>query len=294
MTSPQLIYEIVLYILRANTECLTKLVINMKFAQISDLHLVPHGELLHGLDPVQRLKSCLADIKQQEDTLQLCIITGDLTDRGDRDSYVILDELLETLNIPCYLILGNHDRRQAFLDIFPEITTDTNGFVQYSMETPEGLFLFLDTLDEGKSSGLYCPRRCQWLSQQLLNAHDQPVYLFMHHPPFDIGIPSLDCMKLDQTNGFVETIEGYSNIKHLFFGHVHRPLSGSWQNIPFSALPGTNHQIATNFTSKSPMPYSHGPAAYGLIHLESDRHLIHLHNYLDDYPRRRSDLSWGE
>jgi 3',5'-cyclic AMP phosphodiesterase CpdA len=249
---------------------------------------------LHGLEPAVRLKSCLADVKQHQKNLQFCVITGDLTDRGDMDSYLVLRELLSTLSIPCYLILGNHDHRSTFLQAFPEYITDDKGFVQYSITTANGLLLFLDTLDEGHESGLYCQNRCQWLAEQLHHAQNQAVYIFMHHPPFAIGIPSLDPMGLAKANDFAKVLDGYSNIKHLFFGHVHRPLSGCWRNISFSALPGTNHQVATDFKTQTPMPYSHGPAAYGFIHLESDRHMIHLHNYLDDYPRRQSDLSWPE
>jgi len=34
-----------------------------------------------------------------------------------------------------------------------------------------------------------------------------------------------------------------ARIRHLFFGHVHRPIAGSWLGIPFSTLRGTNHQV---------------------------------------------------
>jgi len=264
----------------------------MQFAQITDIHLVPRGQSLHGLDPVQRFEDCIADVNRHSDDLQFCAITGDLADRGDVDSYGVLREILQTLTVPAHLILGNHDRREAFLKIFPEAPRDSNGFIQYQVNSTGGLLVFLDTLDEGKSSGIYCNRRRQWLVDRLQEAGDRPVYLFMHHPPFDIGLPSLDRMKLDAADSFATSIEVNSNIRHLFFGHVHRPLSGSWRNIPFSALPGTNHQIATDFKTVTPMPYSHGPAAYAFVHLDHDLNLVHLHHYLDDYPRR-GDQNWN-
>ena len=264
----------------------------MRFVQITDIHLVPHGQLLHGLDPVERFEKSIADINQYSDDLQFCVITGDLTDRGDIPSYQILREILQDLKIPYHLILGNHDRREAFLKIFPKVPQDSNGFVQYKIDLAEGLLIFLDTLDEGKNSGVYCERRGQWLRQHLHEAADRPVYLFMHHPPFNIGFPSLDRMKLDNAEDFADILGTNSNIRHLFIGHVHRPLSGSWRNIPFSALPGTNHQIATDFKSVTPMPYSHNPAAYAFVHLDDDCSLVHLHNYLEHYPRRLGDESW--
>lgn len=80
----------------------------------------------------------------------------------------------------------------------------------------------------------------------------------MHHPPFDIGIPSLDRIKLDGTEAFAAVLCESADIRHLFLGHVHRPVSGSWRGIPFSALPGTNHQIAADFAAGTPIPYEHG------------------------------------
>ena len=66
----------------------------------------------------------------------------------------------------------------------------------------------------------------------------------MHHPPFNIGIPYLDRISLREDAQRIQQIVGnFSNIKHLFFGHVHRPVSGSWHGIPFTTLRGTNHQV---------------------------------------------------
>jgi hypothetical protein len=56
---------------------------------------------------------------------------------------------------------------------------------------------------------------------------------------------------------------------------VHRPVSGSWQGIPFSALPGTNHQIAADFETVSPIPYEHSPSAYGIVHVDAEQTTVH-------------------
>ena len=212
----------------------------MRFVQITDIHLVPRNQFLHGLDPVQRLEDCIADINQHSDDLRFCVITGDLTDRGDMESYGLLREILQGLKVPYHLILGNHDRRETFLKTFPKAPQDDNGFVQFQIDSDEGLLVFLDTLDEGKSSGIYCESRCRWLADRLTEAGDQPVYLFMHHPPFDIGFPSLDRMKLDHADSFAAVLEMNSNIRHLFFGHVHRPLSGKLAKYP--VLGAAGHQ----------------------------------------------------
>ena len=66
----------------------------MRFAQVSDIHLVPRGLELHGLDPAKRLKECIADINTLAESLDFCVITGDLCDQGDPESYKLLRKLL--------------------------------------------------------------------------------------------------------------------------------------------------------------------------------------------------------
>ena len=80
---------------------------------------------------------------------------------------------------------------------------------------------------------------------------------------------------------FAELVVGRTNIKHLFFGHLHRALSGSWRGIPFSNVPGTNHQVELNFTKAGLVPGSHEPPAYGVVFVKPDVTLVHLHNFLD-------------
>jgi 3',5'-cyclic AMP phosphodiesterase CpdA len=265
----------------------------MRFVQLSDLHLVPRGQGLHGLDPVERLEAAIRDVNRQPD-IEFAVLTGDLADHGDAPSYGLLKEMLEDLKVPAYPLIGNHDRREAFASVFGKELRDEGGFIQHALEREDGLFLFLDTVDEGKNPGAYCRARRKWLRKRLEKAGERPVYLFMHHPPFDVGFPSLDRMKLREPDNFATTIRKSPNLAHIFFGHVHRPISGVWRGVAYSALPGTNHQIATDFKAVSPMPYSHGPPAYAIVQLEGDRSMVHVHNYLDHYPRRMPDKSWIE
>jgi len=61
----------------------------MKIIQITDTHLMPRGTDLYGLDPCKRLETCIESINEYHADADLCIITGDLTDQGDREAYLI-------------------------------------------------------------------------------------------------------------------------------------------------------------------------------------------------------------
>ena len=66
----------------------------MKIIQVSDTHIVPPGRGLWGFDPRARLEACIADVNARHGDADLCILTGDLTDRGEPEAYGELREIL--------------------------------------------------------------------------------------------------------------------------------------------------------------------------------------------------------
>ena len=79
-----------------------------------------------------------------------------------------------------------------------------------------------------------------------------------------------------------QILSNYTNIRHIFFGHVHRPVCGSWHRIPFSTMYGTNHQVQLDLNAEDFIPLTHEPPAYCVILIESEQTTVHIHNYLDD------------
>jgi 3',5'-cyclic AMP phosphodiesterase CpdA len=260
----------------------------MKLIQLSDFHFVPPGIRLLGLDPRARLEAAIADINRHHGDAELCLLTGDLADHGAPEAYDALRETLAALQVPYRMTIGNHDDRAAFLRAFPEAPRDDNGFIQSVVSTDAGPVILLDTHEPGQASGSFCAQRQAWLRAQLKAAAGAPAYLFMHHPPLDIGIPSLDAIGLVDKQGFAEAISGAGPeavIRHIFFGHVHRPVSGSWggsgRSIPYSALCSLVHQVPLDFVTERQVPYDHAPPAYNVILLNGEDTVVHHHNFLD-------------
>ena len=71
----------------------------MKVIHVTDTHLVSAGEKLQGLDPLERLRLCFEDITAHHSDADLCVLTGDLSDCGQTDAYVLLKDLLTLLPI---------------------------------------------------------------------------------------------------------------------------------------------------------------------------------------------------
>ena len=125
----------------------------MLIAQVTDVHL--------GFEPNnpaefnrQRLDQVIRKLKMTEPVPDMLIMSGDLVDRGDIESYVRLRNVIEGCGFPVWLCLGNHDMRDNFSAIFPEIPVN-GGFVQYEVETDSLRILMLDTLEEGRHGGAF-------------------------------------------------------------------------------------------------------------------------------------------
>jgi 3',5'-cyclic-AMP phosphodiesterase len=256
----------------------------MKFIHLTDLHLVPPGEKLWGFDTIKRLDLCLADIKTHHADADFCAITGDLTDRGETSAYIALKKRLQDFPLPTRLMLGNHDMRSAYVNVFGG--ADEHGFVQHSLVKDGHHFLFLDTLKGGTSSAgaLDAPRRA-WLKGKLDDAKGSPISIFMHHPPFFIHHPLMDSIPLEDGEGFGDMLDGH-NVRHIFFGHAHRMISGQWRGISYSALPGISHQLPL-VGGSVPTIYSDEPPMYAVVYLNGTQITVHSDAFMH---RSRADM----
>lgn len=253
----------------------------MKLIHLTDLHLVPPGELLWGLDPAARLNAALSDIAAHHGDAECCMITGDLTEHGEVTAYQLLKDRLRQFPLETHVMLGNHDDRENFLSVFGG--ADASGHVQKTVIKDGAYLLLLDTLKGPPSSaGLYDVPRRAWLTAELEKAKGAPVYLFMHHPPFDIGHALMDLIKLDEAEAFAALLKGH-DVRHIFFGHAHRTISGVWNGIGFSSLPGVNHQLPLVGSSIETI-YSDEPPMYAAVTITDGMTIVHCDAFLHREP----------
>ena len=249
----------------------------MKIVQFSDLHLTAGGEALFGSSPRERLDLAIDSILQSHADADFCLLTGDLADAGSDAAYATLDQTLKRLPMPAHLLPGNHDSRTALRRQFPQLPADSD-FMQVVIDTPAGRFLLLDTVEAGAPWGSYCAERQEWLARQLAAAGDLSLYIAMHHPPLALGIPSMDQFALRDAEAFWAVIAPHrARIRHFFFGHLHRPIGGSWRGIPFSCTASPNHQVALDLATLrgDEVPGCREPAGYAVILIDADKVVVH-------------------
>ncbi len=137
----------------------------MKLVHMSDVHLTTPGQTIGGRDPRNNFERALTEILRDHHDAELLVITGDLSDWGDREDYEWLKARLGRFPVPVRLCIGNHDRRATFLSVFPDYS-GPGGFVHGVHDTAAGRCLFLDTVEPETHAGRFCEVRQQWLEQQ--------------------------------------------------------------------------------------------------------------------------------
>jgi Icc protein len=257
----------------------------MKFIHLSDTHLLPGPQLVHGIDPCARLEAAVSSICANFPDAEFCMMTGDIAELGDRESYLDARRILGSLPFPWHGLMGNHDIRSVARDVLVDFPWQPNGFLQYQLDTSAGHFIILDSLhSENVHSGQLCEHRLDWLRNKLELAKEvgKDVFLFMHHVPFDIGIPWLDRIKMENGDELWEILSKYSNIRHMFFGHVHRPIHGSWHGIPFSTVRATAHQVALTFGVPKRRFIGENPS-YAVVLIDDNQVVIHDHSFMEEH-----------
>lgn len=242
----------------------------LKILQLTDLHLVPPGHRRHGLDPAERLRTTLDHAIERHGDADLMVLTGDLADNGDLSAYAILAEALRVAPMPVQLLLGNHDHRANFLEVFPEAANQGAGFVQAVLDAPggKGRLIFLDTNEPGWIGGRLCPTRLAWLDRALDEAAEVPVTVFMHHPPDSMRVPHFSRIGLHDSEPLLERLaEHPGGVRHVFCGHVHLETVANFDGISCSALRAVSHQMELSFETDMPWWIDTAPT-YRVILLE--------------------------
>ncbi|MEO0960697.1 MAG: metallophosphoesterase, partial [Pseudomonadota bacterium] len=206
------------------------------------------------------------------------VITGDLSDWGEVADYMRLRDRIAQISMPVHLCIGNHDDRANFLKIFPDLA-DENGFVQKAVSVSRGTVILLDTWGPDTHAGHFCAQRAGWLDQQLADAKGS-VWLFLHHNPMPTHLAPMDEIMLLDHVRLGSVIERYRRkIAHIFHGHCHLPLSGSFRGVPVSAPRGTNHAGWPNFGEKGLLSGSDLPEAYTVIFADEGSVTVHMVEY---------------
>ena len=218
-----------------------------------------------------RFRATLDRVVNSPNPIDMLVLSGDLTDHGDRESFEKTAALLAVCDFPIYPMVGNHDTRTELLNAFPD-TPSHDGFVQYAVERAGLRIIFLDTLELGRHGGAFCETRQGWLKRELAAHPDTPTLIFMHHPPIVAGIGWMDPGSNEGwMQRFGEAVAGHDQILAIQCGHLHRPIHTTFQGIPLSVTPSVAPLVAMDLREIDPDT----PDGRDLITTEPASYAIH-------------------
>jgi Icc protein len=258
----------------------------MLLAQISDLHIKRPGALAYRrVDTGAALARCVAALNALKPRPDVVIMTGDLVDQGEPEQYTHLKTLLAPLEIPYYLLVGNHDDRTALREAFSDRAELRTGgdFVHYAADIGPLRLIALDSIVPGQSAGNLCDARLAWLEAQLGAAKGQPVIVALHHPPFECGIGHMDAIRLDPqaAERLAALLVRYPNVERVICGHVHRPMFVRFGGTIASAVPAPAHQVALDLRDDAPSAFMLEPPAFALHRYDAVSGIVTHHAYVD-------------
>jgi 3',5'-cyclic AMP phosphodiesterase CpdA len=240
---------------------------NTLLAQVTDLHIRAPGQLAYGrLDTAPYLSAALSTLMRMPQKPDAVILTGDLTDFGQLSEYAHLAELLGRLDLPFYLMPGNHDDRKNLRAAFPAHGyLGSKGFIQYIIQVRDLRIIAIDTTEPGLSSGRLCAARLQWLQDALASDTSVPTVLALHHPPFKTLIGPMDEIGLLEGVAELEAIvAGYPNVKRVISGHLHRTIYTGFAGIVASTAPSPAHQVCLDFGTDADSAWNLEPPGFHL------------------------------
>lgn len=258
----------------------------MLLAQITDIHIGFESGNPNEFNRL-RLDQVMNRLTGGPNAPDVLLATGDLTDRGDLESYERLRDALAGVPFPVLPCVGNHDVRDHFTQVFPGFV-DADGFIQYDRTYDDFRLIVIDTLEEGRHGGAFCEARADWLRDQLSLHLELPTYIVMHHPPFDSGIEWMTTDPMEPwVARFTDAIAGAPQLRGLICGHLHRSLTVQWQGLTVAVCSSTAPQVSLDLRpidsdrpDNRPMIVAEDPA-YALHHWNGAQ-LISFFDRADD------------
>lgn len=189
----------------------------MKIAQITDLHIGPDNTPVKEVDVRANFIGLLSLANSYGyDTL---LLTGDLCFQNPLASiYDWIREMLEEhVKVPYFIIPGNHDESALLAVCFNLSDQLHENELYYTCKVGNKTLICMD-------SGIGCVSQNQkdWLKNILKSIDDEPVLLFIHHPPIEGLVPHMDMgYPLQDRKEIMEILHTSKKIIHVFCGHYH-------------------------------------------------------------------------
>jgi 3',5'-cyclic AMP phosphodiesterase CpdA len=161
------------------------------------------------------LARVVEQMKKHPEKPEFCLLVGDLSDHGRPRELTAMRDIIQTLGVPTYVVIGNHDYlaqndRKTYEDLFP-------GRLNYRFDHRGWQFVALDTTEGQRAMGTKIDATTfRWLDDHLPKLDKKrPTVLFTHFP---LGLLVPGRPKNAET--LLARFKEY-NLQAVFNGHFH-------------------------------------------------------------------------
>ncbi|MDH3377852.1 MAG: phosphodiesterase [Gammaproteobacteria bacterium] len=242
---------------------------SIRVVQVTDAHLFRDPDsVLAGVSTWKTFRAVLEQIDRRHGNFDYLILTGDLAQDEELDTYLLLREALGDWLEHCRIIPGNHDNRANLRQAFPELFPNKDGPLTFALSTGDWKLIGLDSHLPGEIKGRVDANQLQWLQDQLRIGPSVQTLLFVHHPPMDINVGWLDKIGLDGAADLVDLIMASPQIKAICAGHVHQEFTGQIGAAKMYTTPSTSVQ----FGARTGQSFDTSAAGYRTFRLDDGYH----------------------
>ncbi len=198
------------------------------FVHISDTHIHPDKDFeVHDRVPYRNAESLVDTLRGLSTRPDFIVHTGDVTNDGQPEAYALATQLLDTLGVPVYYAVGNHDDPDQFKELpMGDRTAVAEHFVSYTFDIEDERFIMLQSQgprEEIGGSGRLSAGQLDFLREQIESASGR-ISIFLHHCPLHLDCDWHDD-RIDLLNGdeLHEALVPFADrVRGVFFGHIHR------------------------------------------------------------------------
>jgi len=172
----------------------------LKFVHITDTHLLNQPkETLHSLNTKKSLETVLSQSQIRYPDIDFLLFTGDISQTGTKESYMLFKSVIQQYDLPSYCIPGNHDTPKLLQHIIHNCPDNSISIIQLGKFS----LVLLNTWVKNKEHGMITQCCLRQLEDHLKNSEDQFNVIAIHHPPVLINSKWLDEIGLQNKTEFL-------------------------------------------------------------------------------------------
>jgi len=203
------------------------------FIQISDSH-IDDEKNVWGTDSQNNLNSIVKSISIRN--YNALIISGDLTHNGTASSYSLFKKIIKPINSNLSILPGNHDNKLNLFSAFSEHYLSKLTIADWEI-------ISIDSVQESKTSGFIKINELELLTANILSSTKKFIVLCLHHPPISMKSNWDDKKSLENSDNFFNTIDKFSKIKAVIWGHAHQGSEFIRNDVKLFSCPSTTLQF---------------------------------------------------